>query len=117
MSERGFCCFVLLCVWGVYSANNGLPGREGFRACYLNDCLAGLGFYPAVRMAVLLCRVKLPKYTTGAPFIIGLTLLAGLFWEYVTPLYREESTSDPRDLACYVGGAICMCLLRRAVCR
>ena len=116
--ERRFYCLLLLCVGGLYLANNVLPGQEGFRACYLNDCLAGLGFYPAVRVAAYLCRVqKLPAFTNGCPFIIGLTLLAGVFWEYVPPLYREGSTSDPWDLVCYAGGAVCLCLLRRAVCR
>lgn len=37
--------------------------------------------------------------------IMVLSLGAGLFWEYVTPLYCE-STSDPFDLAAYMLGGL-----------
>ena len=38
--------------------------------------------------------------------ILLLALSAGLFWEYVTPLYRH-STPDPTDLGVYLVGALC----------
>jgi hypothetical protein len=39
----------------------------------------------------------------------ALALSAGLFWEYITPLYRN-STGDPLDLVAYVFGALLYCL-------
>jgi hypothetical protein len=38
--------------------------------------------------------------------IIPFTLLVGLFWEYVTPLYRISKVSDPFDLIAYVAGSV-----------
>lgn len=45
--------------------------------------------------------------------VTGFLLLCGLFWEYVTPLYRPDSVSDPWDVAAYLlGGLLCLTITR-----
>jgi len=37
-------------------------------------------------------------------YILIFALIVGLFWEYITPLYRINSTGDPYDLIAYLAG-------------
>ena len=45
--------------------------------------------------------------------IEALLLLAGLFWEYVTPLFRENTVSDIWDVVAYMMGGFLYWILTR----
>lgn len=90
----------------LYWLNRLLPPSPGIwgmlRSGYAADVMAG---------GLILCLVNLflhlarrPPLRT--PLAVSLFLLAcGLFWEYVTPLYRPDAVSDPFDLLAYwLGG-------------
>ena len=38
--------------------------------------------------------------------VIPFTILVGLFWEYITPLYRTSKCCDPYDLIAYTLGSL-----------
>ena len=39
----------------------------------------------------------------------------GVFWEYVTPLFRVETVSDPFDILTYIVGGILYWLLSMCI--
>ena len=46
---------------------------------------------------------------------MALCLSAGFFWEYVTPLFRQNTVSDAMDLVCYaIGGSLYWLILKVA---
>lgn len=70
--------------------------------CYLNDCIAGGMFLACCN---LIC---LPDYPDGIDFLHELYLIefAGIFWEFVAPLYLGNSVSDYYDIVAYNVGAL-----------
>ena len=71
---------------------------------HFNDLLAGIIFPAYINILLALHRKRLKGYII--PLII--ILIAGLFWEYVTPLYRH-CISDPKDIVAYVAGTFVYC--------
>ena len=73
-----------------------------FLACYFNDMLCGalivaysnfiLSFYRGNFYFCKLWQISL------------LVLACGLFWEFVTPVFRQASIGDPLDIAAYLAG-------------
>jgi membrane-associated PAP2 superfamily phosphatase len=85
---------------------------------HLNDCLAGAALPAYFTLLVLLTGGRTTVAVRPLP-ILGLSLAAGLFWEFVTPLYLERSVSDPWDLVCYGCGSVAylmLCRTRRGPC-
>lgn len=72
---------------------------------YLNDFLAmplllsysNILIFVGKRHRILLTTLK---------SVIPFTILVGLFWEYVTPLYRSSKCCDPYDLIAYILGSL-----------
>ncbi|WP_210469302.1 hypothetical protein [Sporosarcina sp. 6E9] len=83
-----------------------------FGKYYLNDVLAGLLIVGIVNILSIygnqrrLLLIKLPR-------ILVFTLLCGMFWEYVTPVYLHYSVSDPFDVAAYMFGGLCYWIIIR----
>jgi hypothetical protein len=77
---------------------------------YLNDILAGIALIGYSNVLFLLAG-RVEHSFQRLRTMLALVMSAGLFWEYVTPLYRTESISDPLDLFAYVLGAGCYWLL------
>lgn len=78
----------------------GLP--EGFWSSYFNDILGGCLILAVAN--ILLAAGGLRPLQALLP-CLGLSLLCGLFWEFLTPLYLPRSVADPWDLAAYMTGA------------
>ncbi|WP_320958796.1 hypothetical protein [Enterocloster asparagiformis] len=71
---------------------------------YFNDLLAGMVFMAYCNL------VFLPDDPRGLGIRRGMVLIAaaGVFWEYITPLYLSRSVSDVHDLLAYgIGGLLC----------
>lgn len=82
-----------------------------FRACYLADVLAGALILCVMNVLLTWAHGRDGRFRpirrplTAGAFLLG----CGLFWEYVTPLYRPGSVSDPWDLLAYLaGGLLCL---------
>lgn len=71
---------------------------------YFNDLLAGMVFMAYCNL------VFLPDDPRGLGIRRGMVLIAaaGVFWEFITPLYLSRSVSDVHDLLAYgIGGLLC----------
>ena len=80
--------------------------------CHFNDVLAGLLLMSYSNFLLSIHE----KAITKLHQIILYCLLVGLFWEYVIPLIKTNSVSDPIDILCYIiGGMIYWCFYRLTV--
>ncbi len=75
-----------------------------FMRCYFNDIVGSVAM-------LFVMRVLLLPFNKPAPLklyhIEVFMFLCGIFWEFVTPLYRKDTTTDILDIIAYmVGGAI-----------
>jgi hypothetical protein len=99
---------LILLIVPLYLLNRLLLKDElswSFLSSHFNDVLAGLLLLPSYNLLALVCRqhnLLLLRFT----HILTFTLVVGLFWEYITPLYRESSTSDPLDILAYLLGGL-----------
>ena len=71
---------------------------------YFNDFLAGILFPAYVNILLAFYGRRMKGWLI--PLII--ILIAGLFWEYVTPLYHQ-CVSDPKDIVAYMSGTLIYC--------
>lgn len=71
--------------------------------CYFNDVVGSIIFlwYLGVAWSIVNVRYALKLWH------IELTMfVTGLAWEYITPLYRSDTTSDIYDIVAYLFGGI-----------
>lgn len=74
-----------------------------FMSCYFNDTIGGITFVAYCNLIFGFYNKKLIKLWE----IELLMLFCGLFWEYLTPLFRKNTVSDIFDVLAYmVGGLI-----------
>ena len=71
-----------------------VPYIRWFMVCYFNDMVGAITFVSYFNEVFILC-------------------MCGMFWEYVTPLFRKDTISDPCDIIAYlIGGIIYWYLLK-----
>lgn len=74
-----------------------------FLNSYLNDILGTIVFM--LYLSIVLSFLNI-KFTIKLIHIESTVLISGLLWEYLTPLYRSDTVSDPFDLLAYIGGGL-----------
>lgn len=74
-----------------------------FMQCYFNDILAGITLNAMMSLTT--------KY--NARWGLCLTLTAGIFWEYIAPLFNSRSVSDPLDIIAYLTGFIILTIINK----
>ncbi len=72
-----------------------------FMRWYFNDIVGACAFCAYCDLMSIVFVKTTMKYFR----LILLILIAGLFWEYITPLFRMDTTSDYYDLFAYTLGA------------
>lgn len=72
---------------------------------HFNDYLAGIVFLAYLNIILAISKYKHIKVLKLSQ-VIFTGILIGTFWEYITPIYKSDSTSDIIDVICYVLGAI-----------
>lgn len=72
-----------------------------FMTCYFNDMIGGITFTAYCCIFVQLYKGSIIKLYQ----IEGILFMSGVFWEYITPLYRN-TTSDPWDIVAYIFGGL-----------
>lgn len=78
--------------------------------CHLNDYLCGVLFVAYSNI----CLYTRDLYLSKLWHILLFCFLSGLFWEFVAPFIRVDSTSDWIDVCCYVLGGFTYWLLSKA---
>lgn len=71
--------------------------------CYFNDILAGITLNAMMSSTT--------KY--NARWGLYLTIVAGIFWEYITPLFNSRSISDPLDIVAYLTGFLILTIINK----
>ena len=77
--------------------------------CYFNDFIGGITFTAYVNYVAILnnrCFIKLWQ-------IECLLLICGFFWEYITPIFRTNTTCDNWDIIAYMLGGFMYWLIIR----
>ena len=79
--------------------------------CYFNDILAGV-------LIISYTNFILSFYNGGSKeirsikYIELLVLVCGLFWEYISPIFRTDQVTDPIDILAYLAGGIIYYVIR-----
>lgn len=76
-----------------------------FTGNYFNDILAGIVLLSYSNILLSFYSRKdllIKKFDIMMVFLLA----AGLFWEYITPLYKPGALSDVRDIPAYLTGGI-----------
>lgn len=78
-----------------------------FMVCYFNDLIGGITFMAYCGIIFRMGKKQLEKLWQ----ILFLMFLCGIFWEYITPLFRHDTISDIYDIIAYMlGGFIYWCI-------
>lgn len=72
---------------------------------YLNDFLA-MPLLLSYSNILIFVGKRHHLLLTTLKSVIPFTILVGLFWEYITPLYRTSKCCDPYDLIAYTLGSL-----------
>ena len=77
-----------------------IPWLKWFMTCYFNDLVGGITFIAYCNSVFYYYKGMLYKLWR----IELLLFLCGIFWEYITPLFRTDTISDPYDIMAYMCG-------------
>ena len=80
-----------------------------FMSCYVNDFIGSITFIAYCNVILSFCN----KEMTTLWQILLIIFSAGLFWEYVTPLFRKNTVSDIGDIVAYMIGGIVYWLINK----
>ena len=102
---------ILIITLSIYSFNRfylksiiEIPVLSVILRNHFNDFLAGVAFLAYLNF--ILSHYKMGKYQVdNLRNAIITAFLCGLFWEFITPLYKKNSTSDWLDILAYILGA------------
>lgn len=73
-----------------------------FLTGYFDDMLAPIVFFSLVNMSFSVSRVQMVYIMP----LVMFTVIAGCFWEFIAPVFIEESVSDPADFVAYIVGTV-----------
>ena len=107
--KRPINAWLIIIVLSLYLFNNNCLksisegiAREFF-ICYFNDLICPLFFLSYCNIFLLTAGREL----RGLVAILMLMLSAGIIWEFLAPVIKDGSVTDPIDLICYlVGGGV-----------
>lgn len=108
---REFCIAVIaLCLYGINKYYFRDITNSVFFKGYFNDIMCGIVFGVMVRVAFCYWfRKKILFWEYSILFV-----LAGIYWEYIAPLYLEYSVSDIWDIVAYlVGGVVSQLIIKK----
>ena len=106
-------CILLFC-GTLYAANRIWVKQTNsfFLHCYFNDLIAGVAFPCYVNFLLTIKKRRILKLSS----LLVLIIVAGLFWEFVAPLFVPYATTDVVDLVAYCSGTMIYWGIER-VCR
>lgn len=100
---------LIIITLGMYIINQIIKSKipiediKWFMTCYFNDMIGGITFCAYCSIVLKMGHRQLKKLW----HIEMLMFCCGIFWEYITPLYRKNTISDIFDIVAYmIGGVI-----------
>ena len=101
---------LLMAALGLYLMNKYCLYKfltNNFMRCYFNDVMGGIVFGITIRIANRFWfKREITVWLYGLLFVV-----AGIYWEFIAPLYIEYSVGDVNDIAAYSGGGLGLLLL------
>ena len=80
-----------------------------FMTGYFNDIIGCIALASYINLVFSIFSYKDYKIW----YIMGIIFVAGLFWEFITPLFRKDTVTDMFDLLAYlIGGSIYCSILK-----
>ena len=107
--------FLIAVTLGLYIINQHLKNVIPYKPikwimqCYFNDFIGGITF-------ISYCNIIFECYREPVKQLWKIEILllcCGIFWEYITPLYRSNTVSDIFDIVAYMGGGFLYWLIIR----
>lgn len=102
----------LYCINNIFKVHIALQPLKWFMSCYFNDAIGGITF-------IAYCNLifSFSNRETFKLWIIETILLSsGLFWEYVTPVFRTDTVTDMWDIVAYLmGGFIYWIIVKKYI--
>ena len=99
---------------GLYLTNQYIKNKisikviKYFMCCYFNDIIGGITFTAYCNLVFIFHNKKINKLWHYELLL----LFAGLYWEYLTPLFRKDTVSDIWDIVAYMTGGIIYWLIQ-----
>ena len=87
----------------VYQFQVGNDTVDYICKCYLNDFFGSVVFLLYICIALSFFR---KDFVFKLIHVESIMLLCGVLWEYITPLYRSDTVSDPIDIFVYMFGGL-----------
>ena len=111
---------ILYTLNNMYIKSNTIGTMNEFFKCYFNDIICPLGLLSSTNLFLLtyvsFCEkifsisvsfFKKMKYGIySLRLILIYCVLCGIYWEFIYPIKHKNSTSDIRDVLCYMIGGI-----------
>lgn len=83
-------------------SSNSLSIERFFRG-YFNDLVGSFGFAALCNFLLVFSKRTLRRYFD----VVLLMLFCGIVWEVITPLFRQDTVGDIRDMVVYlIGGSL-----------
>ena len=117
--RRPFNIISMVIVSALYVLNNTCikPNTIGkfhvFMVSYFNDLICPLWFLAYVNLLL----ITNDKEIIHLWKLLTICLMAGLVWEFVAPLVKKGSVTDPLDLVCYAIGTLAYWIILKGVTR
>ena len=80
-----------------------------YMSCYFNDTIGGVTFMAYCNLIFNHYQKKMIKLWKIGFWMGG----CGIFWEYITPVFRKNTISDPWDILAYICGGFLYWLFMR----
>ena len=74
-----------------------------FMRCDFNDIFGSVVFLLILALVLSILHIKI---NVKLLHVLIFMLFIGILWEYVTPLYRSDTTTDVFDIFAYLSGAL-----------
>ena len=107
--------FIIVITIVLYISNQFIKNKlqtdilQWFMTCYFNDIIGSITFVAYCNVMLGFCRRKIIMLW----HIELLMLFCGVFWEYITPIFRKNTTSDVFDILAYMLGGFIYWLIAK----
>lgn len=82
-----------------------------FFVCYFNDLICPLFFFSYANLLL----ITVNKEISCLWGVCLISLCTSCVWEFVAPLIKPSSTTDPLDIVCYLTGGIAYWIILRYI--
>lgn len=111
----------IVCVLFLYALNRFylknvivIPAISYILKCHFNDFLGGIFIIAYINLILEHSNYRHYRVDTVS-MAVTITIICGIFWEYVAPFFLHQGVSDVYDVIAYVLGGITYLLLWRVV--